>query len=131
MESLIIEIPSKKSFDETVESILNRAFARNWKNPATHDLQMILRNFGKEVMPVKVIELCRPDYSSKILELNNERSASVFMPCRISVYRKEDGSTWIGLMNAGMMAGMMAPTVAETMIQASDEMIAIVQEAMV
>ncbi|MFO7615835.1 MAG: DUF302 domain-containing protein [Bacteroidales bacterium] len=129
MESLIIEIPGKGDMDATVESILQSAAARSWKNPATHNLRQILLNFGKEVRPVKVIELCRPDYSFKILEMNDERSAAVFMPCRISVYEKEDGKAYISLMNPLLMTGLLPEPVAQVMVEASDELMEVVREA--
>jgi uncharacterized protein (DUF302 family) len=129
MDSLIIEMPGKRNIDATVESLLAAAASRGWKNPANHDLRQILLNFGKEVLPVRVLELCRPDYSSKILGMNDERSAAVFMPCRISVYEKEDGLAYISLMNPVPMTGLLPEPVAKTMIDASDELMEIVRQA--
>jgi hypothetical protein len=37
------------------------------------------------------------------------------MPCKISVYKKNDGKTYIGTMNAGLMGKMFGPLVGETM----------------
>ena len=39
----------------------------------THDLQETLRKNGKDVLPVKVIELCKPDYSVQLLKEDSER----------------------------------------------------------
>ena len=128
MNNLLIEIPVNKSVDSTVESILQLAAAKNWKNPATHDLQQVLLNAGKTVNPVKIIELCRPDYAARVLELNEERSASVLMPCRISVYEKEDGKTYVSLMDPHTMANVLPESVAQTMAEVTNELIGIIQD---
>jgi len=78
---------------------------------------------------VKVIEICKPEYSGQMLELNHERIMSVMMPCRISVYEKEDGLTYIGLINAGDMIAGLRANIAKVMKAASDETIEIVKAA--
>jgi uncharacterized protein (DUF302 family) len=62
-----------------------------------------------------------------MLELNDERIISVMMPCRISVYEKEDGITYIGLINAGDLATGLQATIARVMKEASDETFEIVR----
>jgi len=129
VEQLLIETPSLYPFDRTVERIIAEAGNRNWRMPAIHDLQQTLAKAGKSVLPVKVIELCKPEYAGKILELNHERAVSVMMPCRISVYEKEDGKTYVALMNAAAMAGSLSETVAGTMIAAADDSLEMVLAA--
>ena len=124
---LVIENKSKSGFDKTVEMLIAEAERRNWKVPAVHDLQQSLAKSGKAVKPVKVIEICKPEYSGKMLELNDERIISVMMPCRISVYEKEDGFTYISLINAGEMASALPPNIAGVMKEASDETFEIVK----
>jgi uncharacterized protein (DUF302 family) len=94
---------------------------KEWKVPAVHDLQLSLAKSGKDVRPVKVIEICKPKYSGQMLELNDERIISVMMPCRISVYEKEDGLTYVSLINAGDMASGLPANIASVMKEASDE----------
>ncbi len=130
MPDLVIELHSSLTVDQTVESIVTVAAEQGWKNPATHDLREVLLKFGKEVRPVKVIEICKPEYSGKILELNHERSISVLMPCRISVYQKDDGQTFVGLMNISIMTGMLPPAVVGTMNAAAEEMLEVVKKAL-
>jgi uncharacterized protein (DUF302 family) len=124
---LVIENRSKYSFAETVDLLVAEAERREWKVPAVHDLQQSLAKSGKSVRPVKVIEICKPEYSGQMLELNNERIISVMMPCRISVYEKEDGITYIGLINAGDLATGLQDTIARVMKEASDETFEIVK----
>lgn len=124
---LVIEHRSKFNFGKTVDLLVAEAERRDWKVPAVHDLQQSLAKSGKTVKPVKVIEICKPQYSGQMLELNDERIISVMMPCRISVYEKEDGLTYIGLINAGELASGLPVKIAGVMKEASDETFEIVK----
>lgn len=123
----VIEQSSKFGFDRTVEILVAESERREWKVPAVHDLQQSLAKSGKEVKPVKVIEICKPEYSGQMLELNDERIMSVMMPCRISVYLKDDGITYVSLLNGSMMAAGQPGTIASVMQAASDETFEIVK----
>ncbi len=118
---MIIEKVSPWDFEKTVELLIVAAEKRDWKIPAIHDLQQSLAKAGKVVLPVKVLEVCKPEYSGKMLEKNDERIVSVMMPCRISVYLKEDSKTYIALINGSALASSMPETVREVMVTASDE----------
>jgi len=118
---IVVEHRSRFGFEKTVELLVADAEKREWKIPAVHDLQQSLAKSGKDVRPVKVIEICKPKYSGQMLELNDERIISVMMPCRISVYEKEDGLTYVSLINAGEMASGLPANIARVMKEASDE----------
>jgi uncharacterized protein (DUF302 family) len=118
---IVLEQKSRFEFDKTVEMLVANAENREWKVPAVHDLQQSLAKSGKAVRPVKVIEICKPQYSGQMLELNDERIISVMMPCRISVYEKDDGLTYVSLINAGEMASGLPANIARVMKEASDE----------
>lgn len=124
---LVIEKESKFGFDKTVETLATEAERREWKMPALHDLQQSLAKSGKTVKPVKVIEICKPEYSGQMLELNHERIMSVMMPCRISVYLKDDSKTYIALLNTGELVAGMPENIARVMKEASDETFEIVK----
>ena len=100
---------------------------REWKMPALHDLQQSLAKSGKTVKPVKVIEICKPEYSGQMLELNHERIISVMMPCRISVYLKDDLKTYIAILNTGELVAGLPENIARVMKSASDETFEIVK----
>jgi len=125
---LVIEHSSPFNFEKTVELLTAKAEQKQWKVPAVHDLQQSLAKSGKSVKPVKVIEICKPEYSGKMLELNHERVISVMMPCRISVYEKDDGKIYVALINAGELSKGMPEIIAKTMKAASDETLEIVNE---
>ena len=118
---------SKYSFDKTVELLVAEAERREWKVPAIHDLQQSLAKSGKTVKPVKVIEICKPAYSGQMLELNDERIMSVMMPCRLSVYLKDDGKTYIALIDGAEMSAGQPGKIAQVMKSASDETFEIVK----
>ena len=124
---MVVEKQSRFDFDKTVELLISEAERREWKVPAVHDLQQSLAKSGKTVNPVKVIEICKPKYSGQMLELNHERIMSVMMPCRISVYTKEDGKTYTALLNGAEIAADQPVKIAEVMKAASDETFEIIE----
>lgn len=124
---MIIESTSKYNFNVTVEKLSETIQNGGWKIPSVHDLQNTIRNFGKEILPVKVFETCHPKHSSRLLELDNERIVSTFMPCRISVYEKSDGKTYIARINASLLSKSFGGIVEEVMTLANDEMEAMIR----
>ena len=118
---MLIEDVSKFDFDTTFEMINKSVEEHNWKIPVVHDLQKTMAKFGKSVRPVKVIELCHPDHAGKILKANDERIVSSLMPCRVAIYEKEDGKTYLSRMNSGLMSSMMGGLIAEVMADAAEE----------
>ena len=120
-KQMIIEKVSPWDFEKTVHLLTDAAVKKNWNIPATHDLQQSLAKAGKAVNSVKVLEVCKPEYSGKMLERNDERIVSVMMPCRISIYLKEDGKTYVALINGAKLVADMTESVREVMIAAADE----------
>ena len=125
-KNLILEQSSKFNFEETVKALIREAEKRAWNIPAIHDLKESLAKSGKNVKPVKVIEICKPEYSGQMLELNHERIISVMMPCRISVYEKDDGKIYVALLDSGALASGLPENIAKVMKKASEETIEMV-----
>lgn len=126
-KQIIVEQVSPFDVPTTVEKLIFAATQKEWQNPAVHNLQQSLAKAGKTVRPVQVIEICKPEYSGKMLEKSDERIASVMMPCRISVYEKEDGKAYVSLINASAMISGMPASIADAMLDASDETFEIVK----
>lgn len=103
-EIMFFESESKYDFDETVKLLQSEIEKAKWKLVSVNDLQQTLKAAGKDVLPVKVFSLCHPKHSGKILEKDNERIISCMMPCRISVYKKSDGKTYLSRLNPAPMA---------------------------
>ncbi|GAB6039912.1 DUF302 domain-containing protein [Endothiovibrio diazotrophicus] len=58
---------------------------------------------GSNVLPVLLVEACSTKYSGPLLKNDASRIFSILMPCTITVYKKDDGKTYVGTMNAGLM----------------------------
>ena len=124
---LIIEHVSPFNVPTTVEKLIEAASQKEWQNPAVHNLQQSLAKSGKDIRPVQVVEICKPDYSGRMLEQSDERIVSVMMPCRISVYEKEDGNTYVALLDMAAMAVGLSPAASQAIQGASDESFEIVK----
>jgi len=70
---------------------------------------------GSNVLPVMMIEACSTKYSKPILQEDTVRFLSILMPCKISVYKKNDGKVYIGTMNAALMGRMFGSMVGGVM----------------
>jgi uncharacterized protein (DUF302 family) len=119
--SVLLESQSRFSFTETNEILSKTILENGWKITIIHDLQETMKKNGKEVLPVKVIEICNPGLAFQILSKDELRDVSPMLPCRISVYEKSDGLTYISRMNAPAFAGMIDGEAAKTIIQAFNE----------
>jgi uncharacterized protein (DUF302 family) len=118
MSSLMFwEIPSPFSVEETAARI-----QQNIQNVGNGWSLSGLRNPGKAVeadggntLPVIMVEACSTKYSGPILKDDTVRFLSILMPCKLSIYKKNDGKTYIAGMNAGLMGKMFGPMVGEVM----------------
>lgn len=118
MNEMFFENKSEYAFDETVEKLTEIIGKNGWSIPHTHDLQATMKKNGYEVSSVKVMELCKPDYAFRLLSDDSLRIYSNMMPCRISVYMKDDGKTYVSRMNSAAMAAQIGGAVQETMSNA-------------
>jgi len=118
---VMIENQSRFGFAETIEILSKNILEKGWKITIMHDLQETLKKNSKEVLPVKVIELCNPGIAYQILSKDELRYVSPMLPCRITVYEKSDGFTYISRMNAPALAGMIGGDAAKTIVLAFNE----------
>ncbi|GAP43888.1 uncharacterized conserved protein, DUF302 family [Lentimicrobium saccharophilum] len=120
-QAVMIENQSSFGFTETMEVLSKTIAEKGWKITTIHDLQETMKKNGKEVLPVKVIELCNPAHAFGILSKDEYRDVSPMLPCRISVYEKSDGNTYVSRMNAPAFAAMIGGDAAATMVKAYNE----------
>ena len=92
MEEMFFESKSRFGFSETLQKLSDLIPESGWKEISVLDLQAIMKKNGKEILPVKVVELCKPDYAYRLLSDDTQRIYSNMLPCRISVYEKTDGN---------------------------------------
>ena len=126
-QMFFIENESLYGFEHTIELLSAKIAEIGWKISVVHDLQDTLRKNGKDVLPVKVIELCKPDYSVQLLKEDKERIYSSLMPCRISVYLTSDGETHISRMNSQLLASQIGGLVEKVMGEAFSSIEAILK----
>ena len=128
---LLKEALSKYDFEESVDKFEQTVLSRGWKIPAVHDLQETMTKNGFEVSKVKVFEICQPAHAYKILSRDKERIVSNMLPCRVSIYEKSDGKTYVSWMNTALMGNMMGGIIADVMGDATKEseaMISVLKE---
>jgi uncharacterized protein (DUF302 family) len=119
---MMLENESRYDFETTLTTVQQSAEAAGWSIPIVHDLQQSMAKAGKEVNQVKVFELCKPDYAVKVLGGDEERIYSSMIPCRVSVYTKTNGKTYVSRLNIPKMYKNMSPNVKSAMKSAYRDM---------
>lgn len=128
MDKMFFENRSRFGFEETINQFTKLVPENEWKVIQILDLQETMRKNGKDVLSVKVLEICKPDYAYHLLSEDSLRIYSNMLPCRVSVYEKTDGETYISRMNSEMFASQIGGVMQEVMSKAFDEVEAIVKE---
>ena len=118
---MFFENRSKYGFEETINQLTELVPENEWKIIQILDLQETMRKNGKDVLPVKVVEMCKPDYAYQLLSEDSQRIYSNMMPCRVSVYEKSDGNTYISRMNSAMFAEQIGGVMQGVMSNAFDD----------
>jgi uncharacterized protein (DUF302 family) len=77
---------------------------------------------------VRVVELCKPQYSGTLMKEDSTRFVSSLMPCRISIYTKTNGKTYVSRINTAMVSMFMPGTIGQVMGQAGGETEEIISE---
>lgn len=103
--------------DETVARIQHNIVANKngWALSGLRNPAAAVQADGGNTLPVMMVEACSTAYSKPILNEDSVRYLSILMPCKISVYKKNDGKVYIGTMNAALMGKMFGPLVGEIM----------------
>ncbi len=118
---MLLEDQSNYDFETTVEKFEAAVEANGWKIVVVHDMQETLEGFGHDILEVKIFEICSSRHSVRILELDDERVVSALMPCRVAIYTKSNGNTYVSRMNSKLMAIPMGGVIAEVMGLAAAE----------
>jgi uncharacterized protein (DUF302 family) len=90
---------------------------KGWKLSGLRDPSKAVAASGGNVPPVLLVEACSTEYSGPILKEDATLILSILMPCTITVYKKEDGKVYVGMMNAALMGHMFGPEVGAIMEQ--------------
>lgn len=111
---------SKYDFEKTLEVLTESVKDNNWKMPHQYDLQQIMANNGFTVKPVRVFSICKPDIAVQILQKDNDRPVAAMMPCRIAVYEKGDGKTYVSRINPVLFARLLGGSAGAVMGDAGE-----------
>jgi uncharacterized protein (DUF302 family) len=98
--------PSPYGVEETaarIQANIQRLEGRGWKLSGLRNPAKAVAASGGNVPPVLLVEACSTKYSGPLLKSEAHRIFSILMPCTITVFKNDDGSTAIGTMNAGLM----------------------------
>lgn len=124
------EDASPHGFDRTVELFQEKVKEGGWSVLQVIDMQATLAKHGHDVKAVKIFELCSSKYSAEILKLDDERIVSPLMPCRVAIYEKNDGVTYIGRMNSELMARPFGGVINSVMKKAAVETEVVIAEVL-
>ena len=116
---MLVSDESAFGFDSTVAVIEERATAAGWKLPKRYRLDQTLAQEGHQVLPVAVIELCKPEYAAAILQDDGSRAASALMPCRLAVYETAAGGVRVARMNGEAMSRLFSGVMKDAMGKAA------------
>lgn len=106
---------SRYGFDETVQMLEESAKQHQWRLPAVHDMQKTMASIGKEVKSARIYELCKPEFAYEVVGFDQNRLLTSMLPCRVAVYEKNDGVTYISFMDLEYISQSMTGNIPETM----------------
>ena len=101
---LVYTLTTEKTFEDVVEMIEELVSEHKFRVLAKHDVQATLAEKGLERGPLNIIEVCNASFAHEALQ--KDELVSLFMPCRITVYVKDD-RTVVNLARPSMIAEMM------------------------
>ena len=125
---MMLEDETKYDFEITVQVFEEKVNEAGWSILVTHDMQEALQGHGHDVLSVKIFELCSARYSAEVLTLDDERTVSPLMPCRVAIYEKSNGKTYITRMDSELMAKPFGGVINEVMQQAASEIEDVIAE---
>jgi uncharacterized protein (DUF302 family) len=103
---MIKEYPSPYTFEETLEKVKTNAKGLGWKVPKSWKINFH-KNLNKvvkvDIGPNTVIGMCEPKAAADILIHDELKQLAVMMPCKIAIYQKSDGKTYVSIMNMNLL----------------------------
>ena len=112
---------SNYDFEQTAAMIEQSTKDNQWSMPHQYDLQMTMAKHGFTVKPVKVFSICKPDIAIRILGSDTDRHIAAMMPCRVAIFEKSNGKTYVARMNAGLLSKLLGSKVKAVMGEAGQD----------
>ncbi|MCK5665873.1 MAG: DUF302 domain-containing protein, partial [Thiotrichaceae bacterium] len=111
---MIKEIPSPYGFEETMVKVKANAKGLGWKVPKSWKINFqknLQKTVKVDIGPNQVMGMCEPQAAADILKHDQLKQLAVMMPCKIAVYEKSDGKTYISIMNMNLLGTAFGDTV--------------------
>lgn len=106
---MLYEVDSRKTLEEIERDLKEAAARHKFGVLAVHDLKQTLANKGVEyAAECRVYEICNPQQAKRALEASGGAVSSA-LPCRISVYREEQGYRVSTMLPTAMMSALGKP----------------------
>lgn len=121
---MVNEYESPFGVEETaarVQANIQSLEHRGWKLSALRNPARAVAVGGTNVLPVLLVEACSTTYSAPLLKDDKTKIVSLLMPCTISVYKKDDGKTYIGTMNSGLVGRVFGKKVGDIMAEVAKD----------
>jgi uncharacterized protein (DUF302 family) len=105
LDLMVKEIRSPFDFDETIARLTSSIGSRKgWHVFNVVDQGgEIIRNGGDDVGRITVLQYCHGALASRMFLADERKKISVFSPKTMSVYQKNDGATYVSMMNGELM----------------------------
>jgi len=103
---MVKEVQSPYAFEETIEKVVTNAKKLGWKVPKSWKINFqknLLKVVKVDIGPNRVIGMCEPQAAADILIHDELKKISVMMPCKVAIYEKSDGKTYISIMNMNLL----------------------------
>jgi uncharacterized protein (DUF302 family) len=125
---MLFEIQSAKTL-EAIDRDLHEAAARHQFGILTvHNLKETMAKKGVDFAgECLVYEVCNPHQAKKVLEANG--AVSTALPCRISVYRAQDGYRLATILPTALMKIFATPSLVPVAREVEAVIVAIMKEA--
>jgi uncharacterized protein (DUF302 family) len=119
---MLIKHRSNQRYDDAVatlsESLQKKQY---WRVVKINDYQASTANFGA-MERVCSVNVCNPNYASRILADDANRGVTAFMPLAIGVYEDKKGQVFVSQLNVGLLGMMFGGTIADVMHRAGTDL---------
>ncbi|MGD9780703.1 MAG: DUF302 domain-containing protein [Kiritimatiellia bacterium] len=111
IQLMIREIPSPMGYAETIDRLkANIADKPGWHVFNVVDQgREIVENGGAPIGRMTILQFCHGPFASQMFSDESRRRMSVFSPRNVSVYEKNDGKTYVAIMNGDLMMKFTPP----------------------
>ena len=125
---MLITFSSNKSISDVTQALEAAVKSHQFGVMQIHDLKESMTKKGIEFeKDCLIFEICQPEQAKKVLDQN--MSISVVLPCRISIYEEEGGTTLATLKPTILLDLFNTPQLEKVAQEVEDTIVKIMKEA--